>query len=325
MKKRMFIMACLAVLGIQVIKAQIAALALHHQGNVTIYNSSKISDVLTAAVDGDTIYISSGILSSDITITKKLTFIGAGTETIVRGTVSVAIPETPTLTSRLLQDLKVDGLIRIDQAIKGVVISKCQFKDIDFKAEIDNSSIDKCACWGTFVLRNKIVGLEIITTKINNIVGDCQTASNAYFTNCNIRHFWNNYCDFYEKDGNHYSGQLATYVNCIILNYDYYYDYNNPATSYINCLFKENGAVWTGCANYGCWYNNNLVFDDGMNASFSDDSDWANYKGTDDTTVGVTGTASPFTLNPSTLRVTSHTLSVNEAGTTLSVNLTVGN
>lgn len=325
MKKKMFIMACLAVLGIQVVKAQIAALALHHQGNVTMYNGSKISDALTAAADGDTIYISSGILSSDITITKKLTFIGAGSETVVRGTISVAIPETPTLTSRLLQDLKVDGLIRIDSPIKGVLFSRCQFTDIDFKAEIYSSSIDNCICWGSFILRDKIDGLEVITTKINNVAGDCATADNAHFINCNIRHMWNSPWTEYTQNDDHHMWNLATYVNCIILSYSQPGQNYKSATSYVNCLFRDNSKSWKDCANYGCWNNNALVFDDEYNASFSNESDWANYVGTDATVVGVTGTANPFNNNPSTPRVLTHTLGVNEAGTSLSVSLTVGN
>ena len=315
MKKKLFMMACLAVLGIQVVKAQIAALALHQQGNVTMYNGSKINDALTAAADGDTIYISSGILATDITITKKLTFIGAGPETIIRGTMSVAIPETPTLTNRLLQDLRVDGTISIDQAVNGMIISRCQFNNINFNAATDASNIEKSVCWSNFTLSDKIAGLEVMTSKINEMHYDCATADNAHFINCNINKFSNNSA---EK-------QLATYVNCIILNYSSKGSYYNTATSYVNCLFAGSWSAWTGCANYSCWYNTALVFDNEMNASFSDESDWANYKGTDNTVVGVTGTANPFSLNPSTPRVTSHTLSVNEAGTSLSVTLTVGN
>ena len=166
MKKKIFIMACLAVLGIQVVKAQIAALALHHQGNVTMYNGSQLSTVMSTAVAGDSIYISSGVLSTNITITKKLTFIGAGTETIINGNISVAIPDSVTMASRLLQDIKVVGDISIDKSIAGLQITRCQFNNIKFNAYIDASNIDKCVFWNHFYLSDKIKNLNIVTTKI---------------------------------------------------------------------------------------------------------------------------------------------------------------
>lgn len=311
MKKKIFLMVCLAVLGILVVNAQVAALALHHKGKVTMYNGAKISDLLSAAEDGDTVYITTGILSTDITIAKKLTFIGAGPETVIRGTVSVAIPNTPTLTSRLLQDLKVDGKISVNQAVKGLHITKCQFNGISFAAETDASNIDKCVCWGNFVLSDKIVGLDIVTTKINTLEGDCTSADNAHFTNCNIKYFYN-----------YYNSTLATYINCIILDYDHTTNFYSTLTIYTNCLFRYSVKAWTDCADYGCWYNDALSFDEDMNANGVTLTD---YLGTDETVVGVTGTANPFTLNPSTPRVLTHKLGVNEAGNTLSVTLTVGN
>ena len=134
MKKRMFIMACLAVLGIQVVKAQVAALALHHQGKVTMYSASHFDNMMNAAVDGDTIYVSSGTMSTDIAITKKLTFIGAGAKepTMINGNVSVAIPDSVTLTSRLIQNLRINGNINVDKPIAGMVLDKCWINNIYF-------------------------------------------------------------------------------------------------------------------------------------------------------------------------------------------------
>ena len=300
MKKKMFMMACLAVLGIQVVKAQIAALALHHSGNVTMYNGSQFSNMMSAAVDGDTIYISSGVLSTDITISKKLTFIGAGTETIINGDISVAIPDSVTMTSRLLQDIKVSGDIAVDKSIAGLQFTRCQFNSIKFNAYVDASNIDKCVFWNHFYLSDKIKNLNIVTTKIKYYSGTCADPDNAHFINCNM------------GAGN----GLATYINCIIKPDSYGLP---EAATYKNCLFY----YYMPDTAINSWNTSKALRLDGdLNATGVTLTD---YLGTDGTVVGVTGTANPFTLSPSTPRVLTHSLGVNEAGTTLSVTLTVGN
>ena len=298
MKKKIFIMACLAVLGIQVVKAQIAALALHHQGKVTMYNAQNFDAMMTAAAAGDTIYVSSGSITTDINITKKLTFIGAGQETIIHGTVSVAIPDSVTLTSRLLQNLRINGDVKIDAPIAGMTIDKCRMNNISFNANIDASSIISCYVGDKLTLSDKIKGLSIYTTKINNIDGECANANNANFVNCNI----NENCP------------KATYVNCIILR-----AYNGGSSGLTNCLYYYSETFG---GSISCWRNTSLNFDNGLNAT---GVDLANYIGTDGTVVGVTGTTNPYTLTPTTPKVLTHALSVDEVGSTLSVTLTVGN
>lgn len=52
--------------------------ALHHNGNSTMYNTaSGFTDAYNASVDGDTIYLPGGFFAG-ITINKKLTIVGAG-------------------------------------------------------------------------------------------------------------------------------------------------------------------------------------------------------------------------------------------------------
>ena len=298
MKKKLFMMACLAVLGIQLVKAQIAALALHHQGNVTMYSAQNFSDMMSAAVDGDTIYVSSGSITTDVSITKKLTFIGAGQETIIHGTVSVAIPDSVTLTSRLLQNLRINGDVKVDAPIAGLTIDKCRMKNMSFNANIDASSIISCYIGNILTLSDKIKGLGIYTTKINQIEGACANANNANFLNCNIRSYI----------------PKATYLNCIIWD-----AVTGQSSGLTNCLYHYEQGFGSSIS---CWENTNLEFDGDMNAT---GVDLNNYIGTDGTVVGVTGTANPHTLTPTTPKVLTHALSVDEVGSTLSVTLTVGN
>lgn len=297
MKKKLFMMACLAVLGIQLVKAQIAALALHHSGNVTMYSTQNFSDMMSAAVAGDTIYVSSGSITTDVSITKKLTFIGAGQETIIHGTVSVAIPDSVTLTSRLLQNLRINGDVKVDAPIAGLTIDKCRMNNISFNANIDASSIISCYIGTSLVLSDKVKGLGVYTTKIENVSGECANANEANFLNCNI----DNGCP------------KATYINCVID-----LPNNSSSSSFTNCLYSSNPLGST----ISCWRNVNLSINSDLDATGVNLDD---YIGTDGTVVGVTGTANPHTLTPTTPKVLTHALSVDEVGSTLSVTLTVGN
>lgn len=315
MKKELFMMACLAVLGIQVVKAQIAALALHHKGNVTMYNATQFSNMMIEAEDGDTIYISTGTISTNITITKKLTFIGAGAETpsTINGDISLAIPDSVTLTGSLLKNLRITGKFSVDKPVAGMTIDKCRIDgNISFNANLDQSTIVSSYLGANFTLSDKIKNLSIFTSKLKYIYGRCTDPSNACFINCNI------YRLEYFSDANNC---LASYVNCVIYSYDG--SNYNPLTNYVNCLFCNNSSSWNKCTISNCWVNGYLsISSDNLNVSGVDVN---NYKGTDGTTVGVTGTSSPYTLTPQTPKVLTSELSVDEVGTTLSVKLTVGN
>lgn len=69
MKKKLFLMACLAVWGVQMSNAQSGTIALHHEGKVTIYDSGNIQSAVDASVKGDTLYLSEGTFGG-FTITK---------------------------------------------------------------------------------------------------------------------------------------------------------------------------------------------------------------------------------------------------------------
>lgn len=303
MKKKLFIMTCLAVLGIQVVKAQQSIMALHHNGKATFYTSSKIADALAAATDGDTIYFSTGIFPSDIKITKKITLIGVGDETIVKGNISIAIPDSVKLTKRLFQTLHVNGNLNIDKPVAGVMISQCYFNDINFNASIDSSYIDRSYVNNKFYLSSNIKSLNISTTKIRYISGSCSDVECATFTNCNIY-------ELTEKS-------FATYVNCII---NYLPNNMSAYTVFVNCLANDNTIFNYSYTN--CWHNYDLYLNNNMIPNI----DISGYKGIDGTVIGAYGTTIPYVndLRPSTPRVLTRSLEVNDVGTTLTVNLTVG-
>ena len=335
MKRFMTILVCLLSLGILSAKAQQSFIALHHDGSVTIFAGSKVRQALDASVDGDTLYLSSGIFASDFVIEKKITLIGNGVKTVIGGNVSIAPTDTTAFTCRVLQNIYINGILTIDKPANGVGISQCRLNHILFNATIDDSYIERCVFdWtnntyinnqdavGTFWLSPNIKGLKVISSRIANINSSCDDASACHFINCDILYIWNarNYIG--------YSECLATYENCIIYKWDYDNGFHNRLTTYINCLCGSN-AFENSC-NSGCWVNENLTYGvdekDSRDFSlyFSDDTKLENYIGTDGTVVGCTGSKIPFTLNPATPQVLEHALEVNESGTELKVTLKVG-
>ena len=104
MKKILFSVVCLMMVGIQSVKAQTpAAIMLMHQGQATMYTSQELPTAVAAAEAGDTIFLSNGTypILSGLTINKPISIIGAGQETIVSGDITVDIDSTTTMTGHL--------------------------------------------------------------------------------------------------------------------------------------------------------------------------------------------------------------------------------
>ena len=70
-----------------------SSVLLQHKGNVVVYPLDSLNAALRDAVDDDTLFLSKGGYPS-FTIDKKITVRGAGQETVVAGTITVAIPDS---------------------------------------------------------------------------------------------------------------------------------------------------------------------------------------------------------------------------------------
>ena len=189
--------------------------------------------------------------------------------------------------------------------IAGMVLDKCMMNNIGFNGNIDASTIVSCYIGGILTQSDKIKGLGIYTTKINQINRDCANANNATYVNCNIKA----------------NSPKATYINCIISGTN-----NTGANSgFTNCLYNSWEGI-IGSSNTGCWSVSMSTSSYLLNSNLdARNVDLTNYIGTDGTVIGVTGTSNPHTLTPTTPKVLTHALSVDEVGSTLSVTLTVGN
>ena len=316
MKRIAMVLACFALVSMT-IKAQTAKVALQHNGSVTLFDADKLADALTASVDGDTLYLNEGRFAGNVTITKMVSIIGSGANTILTGNVQVSIPGTPTLTSHLLDALNLDNKsITVTLPLKGLKIRKCQFYGLNFNALTEDVTIDRCYSRGNsnapFWLSSYIKRMNVINSKVYYLSGQAEYVGDANFINCNIYNMYN------------YSSSntcRATYMNCIIGLWGY--DNNNPSSIYVNCLCGSNYFVKS--VNQNCWnYNTSNILKTNTDCSLSDDQLRSNnYLGTDGTVVGITGGTTPFTLVPTVPKVSDYSIKVDTQTKKLNVNIKV--
>ena len=88
MKKKMFLTVCFVVLGMLSVKAQQSIIALHHEGNVTIYAGAKTQEAMDASVKGDTPYLSEGTFAG-FNVTHGIVVLGSGENTVVSGNITI--------------------------------------------------------------------------------------------------------------------------------------------------------------------------------------------------------------------------------------------
>ena len=164
MKKITLILALMLSVSVATF-ASTAKCLLHHNGNVTLYDASNLNDALTAAVNGDTIYLSEGNFDG-FTITKKITVRGSGQMTRIGGDIIVDIPDAPTLTSALLEGFLSNAEIMIKSAVNGLQIKQCRFKNIYAIADVNNDLLDKVFITSNLYLSKFWLGLTCVNSKI---------------------------------------------------------------------------------------------------------------------------------------------------------------
>ena len=229
MKKTMMILACLMMLGMQSVKAAgYAQIALQHNGNVTQFGFEQLVDAIAAAETGDTLFLSAGSYKSsgtDVTIDKAITIIGAGADnTEIANSIYVEIPNSPTLTARLLDGVRISGYLYVQAAVTGVVLRKCRItKTLGFITGRTNivkeMVLDRCNISGLDLSS----ALGSLTANNSNIYvyGSGYADQSAVFVNCNVRasasnpigaHFQN--CRITENNWTSYN-EFTRFTNCL--------------------------------------------------------------------------------------------------------------
>ena len=293
--KRILI-SCMLLLGIHSVDAQVAKVALSHKGNLTMYNAENLSDALNDALDGDTIFLNEGTFQGGITISKAITLIGAGQNTIINGNITVSY--SGTLKARLLDALNISGSVSISSTLNGLTIRKCSFTRFGTSdgVSLSNAIFDRCYVIGDrFYINTIMKNVRIVNSVIQYPYGYASNVGDVTFSNCNIGYF------------NYSNNVKATFINCIVkidkTQKDSFFSYC--------CLSADNGTnTMQNCKIGSFSWSNTYQYTPDMT-------------GTDGTVVGINGGTTPFTLVPSNPKVNKYSLNVDTQNKKLTVNISV--
>lgn len=301
MKKHLFLTICLIVLGMSQAMAQAAKVALQHNGNVTLYNADELQKALDVSVDGDTIYLNEGTFSGGITISKRVSVIGAGENTTISGNVTISIYGT--LNARLLDALVVTGQLSSNLSTNGLVVRKCKFINGVYltQGEIENGLFDRCSILTSMYISTNVRSLNVVNSKVQYVRGLPSDVADVCFTHCNV-----------ETTS---SSLKATFIDSRVRNY-----YSSYSTNcyFVNCLLYETTNIVNEINCKYCRFS----YTDGL-----EDMNWSgvlsNPTTSDGTPVGIEGGTTPYTLVPSVPTVTNYSLNVNTTTKRLNVNISV--
>jgi len=306
MKKILFSVVCLMMVGIQSVNAQVAIAALHHEGNVTIYSSAQAA--IDNSVAGDTIYLSEGIFGG-FKVEKPIAIIGAGRTTMISSDITLGKTNS---TDSIAPGLLLSGLnivqdVKFYNTIEGARITQCKIGGTCSFISGGNYSFDNIEILmsqiGTLTPSPAVKGLSVVASKISSVPQDGYGEGSVTFLNCNIN-----------KVSNSNSIKNNSFVSCIINQLGY--------GVYTNCLYNQ---TYSNAVIYEC-YQQTFSLDDDLNCSLTDDNlKSAGYFGPDGTLVGITGGEVKFSLVMPVAQVVDHSIEVDQAERKLKVSLKLGN
>lgn len=291
--KRILI-SCMLLLGIHSVDAQVAKVALSHKGNLTMYNAENLSEALNDALDGDTIFLNEGTFQGGFTISKAITLIGAGQNTIINGNITVSY--SGTLKARLLDALYIEGDVILSSRLSGVTIRKCSFSQLDSYSGygLTNALFDRCDIRSYFFINSIFKNVQIVNSIISCLGGDAANVGDVTFSNCNILYIWGA------------NNVKATFINCIVQN-----------------VYKQKDSYFSYCYLYQDNGTNTMQNCKIESFSWVDDQYTPDMTGTDGTVVGINGGTTPFTLVPNNPKVNKYSLNVDTQNKKLTVNISV--
>lgn len=334
MKQILFSILSLLCMSMSCYALPTSSVLLQHKGNVVVYPLDSLNVALRDAVDGDTLFLSKGIYPS-FTIDKKITVRGAGQETIVAGTITVAIQDSVMLTATVLEGISMNdynGDIAVTKPVNGFKIKQCTFFNLILDAVMEDVFIDRCVCnskitlasidnngWGnTNTWTTKVKSMTITQSKIRAFNFEAYTPNDITLTNCLIKGFNNNSCSLfrgtlinsiigYEGTGSNQTYSSCSFINSLICTYrrtidSSCYMENCWTTDDINLVKNPAGT------SFWCMYSSDELLENG-------------YIGNDGTIVGCYGGTHSLTLDLSIPKVLSSEVKLDNENRKLNVNL----
>lgn len=301
MKLKTLLLSALLLLCGMAHADDLARVMLMHQGQTTIFSGDKISEALTQAVDGDTLYLSEGRFPS-FTISKKVFVRGAGSSTLVAGNVEIGILDAPELTIPVLEGLVVNGTLILSKPCTNLTVRRCKFYAFTNNANsMPNALIDRCWCNGNFNITEYMTDFTVRNCDIAKLVGTNSMNNRCNFVNCGI----------YGADASTASGR---FVNCVMWNCGAI-----RSSMLLNTLvYTYNSSVGSGTLAQDCYY------DSSDSTLGTDTFSTKGYKGLDGTIVGEYGGSTPYgRLSPEIPREIAGTIAVDNENKKLNVEMEI--
>jgi len=325
MKKILCSLFCLSCLGIASFAQITTSVLLQHQSNVVVYSCDSLNAALRDAVDGDTLFLSEGTFPG-FTIDKKITVRGAGQGTIVSGDITVAIPDSATLTATLLEGFyKSRGEITVTQPVNGFRMKQCSFYRMTLDADMEDVVIDRCHCSGYIKLAanktdypyvTKVRSMKVLGSRVMAFSLEAETSNYITLVNCMTKGFQN---------GQYFKG---TVINSIV-GWPGNAQYTYSGCAFINSLICTYRLGFGSLYEENCWTSDDqyLVKNPGGDTFYCIYSDEEllelGYIGNDGTVIGSNGGATPYTVELAVPKVKSADLKLDNANRLLNVNLTL--
>lgn len=168
MKQKMILTACLAVLGMLSVKAQQSIIALHHQGNVTIFAGGELQEAMDASVKGDTLYLSEGTFAG-FNVTHGIVVLGSGEKTVVSGNITITgNDEKKDLGGYVFSGLNLLHDFVVNDSVNGFRMSQCQMTNFTVNEGkfLDAAEIVMSYIRGTLTVQTTVQGLDVISCKV---------------------------------------------------------------------------------------------------------------------------------------------------------------
>ncbi|MDY3847175.1 MAG: hypothetical protein SOZ58_02475 [Prevotella sp.] len=304
MKAKSLLTACLFMLTVGANAANDGKAILHHDKKpVAIYDADKLSDALSAAVAGDTIYLSAGTFPT-FTLEKAITIKGAGTNTKISNGVTIDIAGTPTLTAALLEAVEVNGAVSVVSDMTNFLIKMVKTTDLRFDNALNtpNALVDRCNL-SKFTITSTMTDFYVRNSYIWNLTSTSLKFNKCNFINCRIQGDWNNAAGRFINCELSRTGDNYLTIKSSILSYSLVYSYYNSVdpSSYQEKVYSYGNNGWLSVVDR---LNKGYICKDGS-------------------VVGVDGGKTPFTLTPSGPKETSSTVKVSDSEKKLNVSITV--
>lgn len=308
---------------------------LLHGGTGQTFAPDQLQEAVNAAVAGDTLCLNDGVypLGGDtLTIDKPISIVGTGINTKLQGTVNISIPDSVTLTARMLDALRVTGNVCVQKPVNGLKYRKCQFDaSLIWNATTRDAQMDRCYI-ENFNTSINLKSANVVNCKIarEHICSD-NKGNMVSFINCALREIL-----IYVGNtslGHQVGYSYSTYMNCIIFKIDdqgsslytmgksqisnssYYYSLFLILSSY----YKEMITIMDNCYEINN-YTKDWTQDNGTKWS-KEEMIAKGCLGNDGTVVGPEGGGAPYSLIPTGIKVRESKLTIDGENRTLNVKI----